>query len=249
MDTNIFQRIQEIFGKMSENFSILEEQIEIDVQISYFEFASKLKTGSNKEELINQQYLLLEETTPLEKKRELLVQLAGIEQVEVFRTLEKYASNPDEELKQWSVLALRESRALLESSLLDESKVFISTGLGGKGNKLRYFVLMVSGMDDEYSDAHKQLIKIELEDNFKKFKCDIEQINFHENLITLVILIPMNVSIKDAFRKGIECSNQYGNLLRKNFIVSNIKIWSIEEIKSQHQFSSFLEGNDDDSDE
>ncbi len=40
------------------------------------------------------------------------------------------------------MLAFQENKMLLESSLLDENQILISTGLGGKGMKLRYFTVM-----------------------------------------------------------------------------------------------------------
>ena len=59
--------------------------------------------------------------------------MAAIDDVGAYRSIEKYSKNADDELKHWSLLALQESRMLLQSKLLDQSQIFISTGLGGEG--------------------------------------------------------------------------------------------------------------------
>ncbi len=40
---NIYDKISEIFGGFSGSLNILEEQIDIDVQMNYFELSRKLK--------------------------------------------------------------------------------------------------------------------------------------------------------------------------------------------------------------
>ena len=47
----------------------------------------------------------------------LIKQIASQEKVEAFRMIEKYVSNPDPELREWSILALQESRMVLQSGL------------------------------------------------------------------------------------------------------------------------------------
>ena len=40
---NIYDKIMELFGKIPENFSILEEQIDIKTQMGYFEQSKNIK--------------------------------------------------------------------------------------------------------------------------------------------------------------------------------------------------------------
>jgi hypothetical protein len=40
---NIYDKLMELFGKVPENFSILEEQIDIKTQMSYFEESKRIK--------------------------------------------------------------------------------------------------------------------------------------------------------------------------------------------------------------
>ena len=260
---NIYEKIQEIIGNLPGNFSILEEQIDIETQMEYFEFSKSDKKEINAEEILKRKNELFSEDISLEDKKTLLVQLASIDNVEAYRIIEKfvkkadidnaYASRPSttfgtgqavqdrtsikNDIHKWAVLALQESRMLLESSLLDENQVFISTGLGGKGSKLRYFIVLLSNTNKEFSEVQRKIIKSEFEFILKNYDAEVEKINFAHNFSTILCLIPLNISIQNVFEEIIKECNQYGNFLKSNFIVTNVKILSVKEI------SEFLEKN------
>ncbi len=129
-----------------------------------------------------------------------------------------------------------ESRMLLESRLLDESQVFISTGLGGKEAKLRYFVVLVSRCNMELNETHKKVIINEFDYILKKYNAEVEEKDFSEYMATLLLLLPMNHSLKMVFQEAIKECNKYGDFLNEEFIVTNVKTLSFTEIKH------FLEG-------
>ena len=268
---NIYEKIQEIIGNLPGNFSILEEQIDIETQMEYFEFSKSDKKEINAEEILKRKNELFSEDISLEDKKTLLVQLASIDNVEAYRFIEKFVKKADidnafasrpsptfptdgagqvgtgqavqdrssikNDIHKWAVLALQESRMLLESSLLDENQVFISTGLGGKGSKLRYFIVLLSNTNNEFSEVHRKIIKSEFEFILKNYDAEVEKINFKHNFSTILCLIPLNISIQNVFEEIIKECNQYGNFLKSNFIVTNVKILSVKEI------SEFLEKN------
>ena len=114
---NIFERIQEILGKTGGGYSILEQQVDVKLQMQYFNFSKERHATPFLGDmliLINDLYSL---TTTLEEKRALLVDLASIDKPEAYRAIEKFLEEGDAELKDWTVLALQESRMLLESRL------------------------------------------------------------------------------------------------------------------------------------
>ncbi len=80
--------------------------------------------------------------------------------MECYRAIESFIEEAEEALGFLGILALNESRMLLESKILDENQVFISTGLGGKDEKLRYFVVLMSrtkaGSDAYTADGNKE---------------------------------------------------------------------------------------------
>lgn len=230
-EENIYDKIQEIFGQVPENLNILEESINIELQMEYFEFSKKIKKNLVTENVLKSKDQLFQKELAVSARKKLLVQLASVEEVDAYRTIEKYLKEPDPELKEWAILAFQESRMLLQSKFLDENQVFISTGLGGKGSSLRYFVVLISNEDSPFSELQQKIIKNEFEYTLKRNAGEVENLNFEENFATLLTILPIKVSIRDIFKEAISESNQYGNFLKSNFIVTNVKKLNIEEIK------------------
>jgi len=231
-EDNIYKKIQEAISSLPENFSILEEQIDVELQMEYFNYARELKAGFSNELILKHQVDLFDPEIPISEKKNLLVLLASQEKVEAFRTIEKYTKNPDPELREWSILALQESRMVMQSSLMDEQQVYISTGLGGKGQKLRYFVVFIGNERVvEYSKVQKKLIKNELEFAVEKNDGLLEEINFKENLAISTLLLPVKSDIQTLFSDIITECNQYGDFVRQDIIITNVKRMGIDEIK------------------
>ncbi len=242
-EENIYDKIQEIFGQFPNNLNILEDSIDIDLQMEYFDFSKKIKKELIPENILESTDLLFQNDVATFAKKKLLVQLASLEEVTAYRTIEKYLLNPDPMLKEWAILAFQESRMLLQSKFLDENQVFISTGLGGKGSSLRYFVVLLLKNADTFTTIQQKIIKNEFEFTLKKFNGEVEVIEFNENFASLLTIVPIKVSIRDLFNEAISESNKYGNFLRSNFIVTNVKKLTIEEIRDfiikQQEISNF----------
>ena len=156
--------------------------------------------------------------------------LASVEEVIAYRTIEKYLKNPEKELKSWAILALQESRMSLESSLLEENQVFISTGLGGKGRKLRYFIVLIHN-NKQVTHTQAKVVENEFDFIFKKYDSEIEKIEHTNNYTTLKALIPLNVPINLVLEKSIRECNQYGNFINEKYIITNVKALTLKEIK------------------
>lgn len=231
-EDNIYKKIQEAISSLPENFSILEEQIDVELQMEYFNYSRDLKTGFPVELILQHQADLFNPDIPLDEKKNLLVLLASQEKVEAFRTIEKYAHNPDPELREWSILALQESRMVIQSSLMDEQQVYISTGLGGKGQKLRYFVVFICNKNiDEFSTVQRKLIKTELEYALTNNNGILEEISFEKDLAIALLLLPVKSDIQGVFSSIINECNQYGDFIRQDIIITNVKRMSVDEIK------------------
>ena len=229
---NIYNKILELFGRIPENYSILEEQIDIKTQMAYFESSKKVKINRpDKIETLAKKELLFDDNISTNQKMEILTSLANLDDVEAYRLIEKYFKHCPPELKDWVTLALQECRMTLESSLLDENQVIISTGLGGKGKKLRYFTVLASKEGKSFSELQKKLIEKELNFSMKKREGEIEKIEFHDNYSTFLAIVPLNVSIKELINIAIDECNQIGNFISTKFILTNVKILSIDEIK------------------
>jgi hypothetical protein len=236
---NLYDKIQELLGNLKGTYNVLEEQIDIDTQLEYFDASKSVKKNLDAEKTLENREDLFSGMLTMDQKKKLLINLACIDKVEAYRVLERYKESPDPELKGWASLALHENRMLLESTLLDENQVFISTGLGGKGKKLRYFVVFLAKKDVMLGSLEKKVITNEISLLFHKHDAEIEEIKIRDNLATLRAIIPMEVQLNEIFEQAIENCNIFGDFLQMNFIVTNVKELTFEEIDKVLQTSKF----------
>jgi hypothetical protein len=227
---NIYDKIKELLGSSPADFNILEEKIDIDMQMQYFEISRNVKENLDHEKVMRNREDIFDMTLPEKIRMTRFAELASVENAEAYRTIERYLSSNQKVLKEWAVLALQESRMLLESRLLDENRVFISTGLGGKGTKLRYFVVLLLKEGKDFSDLNRKIVQTEVGMVLRKYNGEIEKTGFTGNYATLMVIMPLEVPIKQIFRETIKECNFYGNFLKPNFIVTNVKELSRYEI-------------------
>ncbi len=228
---NLYEKIREILGGTPGNLKILEQKIDMDLQMEYYDCSMRIREEKSDEWALEHMQYLSEPGYSVDVKKEILARMASIESVECFRAIEAYLEQALEPLLSWAILALNESRMLLESKIMDENQVFISTGLGGKDEKLRYFVVLMSKAKVELTLTQQMVIKNEFEFILKKVDAVIEESNFSGYLATILLLLPMNHSLKSVFKEAIDECNRYGDFLNDDFIVTNVRVLSFEEIE------------------
>lgn len=228
---NLYEKIQEILGGSPGNMKVLEQQIDMDLQMEYYERSMIAREERDEQWALDNLQYLPEPGYSLEVKKEILARLASIEKVMCYRAIESLLKDAEEPLRSWALLALNESRMLLESKILDENQVFISTGLGGKDEKLRYFVVLMTRTRVDLTQSQQMVIKNEFEYILKKFDAVVEESNFSGYLATILLLLPMNHSLKSVFKEAINECNRYGNFLNDDFIVTNVRVLSFVEIE------------------
>jgi hypothetical protein len=229
---NIYDKIRELIGMVPGNVNILEDTIDIDLQSEYFEYSKRISSELDGEWALDQIDLLQEDDYPVKGKKQILARLATMEDVSAFRAIEAYANEPDKELRDWSLLALQESKMHLESHLLEESQVFISTGLGGRDNKLRYFVVLIARNESVLTEFQNKIIQDEFPFILKKYDGELEDFQSSGYLASMTLLVPIQYPVNDVFTEGINECNQYGDFLRENCIVTNVKKLTFDEIKA-----------------
>jgi hypothetical protein len=146
--------------------------------------------------------------------------------------IESFAETAGEELRDWVSLSLKESKMHLEGELLGENQILISTGLGGRNNKLRYFVVLIARNRDILNGIQKKIIESEFSYVIEESGGEIEEIEFSEYLSAVTLLLPIYLPVKHVFDKAIRECNFYGDFLRDNFIVTNVKTIPFDEIKT-----------------
>jgi hypothetical protein len=229
---NIYDKIKEILGTMTGNVAVMEHQIDADTQLEYNNLAEKEMDHCNPSDVLRKKDTLNSPGYSIEYKKKYLVELAKIGTVESHKILENYISLPDKELKGWAMLAFQENKMLLESSLLDENQVLITTGLGGKGMNLRYFTVMQTSSGKVFSDYEKKIVKSELQFSLKKNHGELEKIYFNRELCRILSVIPLQVSIQPLFDQVIEECNLYGNFLDSECLITNVRILTGKQIRN-----------------
>ena len=150
--------------------------------------------------------------------------------ISIYRSIESFQKQ-DTPIKPWATIALQQSRMLIQSNLLDESTVFVSTGLGGHDTLLRYFCVYVANEGVTLQPFQWDIAQKETELVISKSQGEIEQIEQFEKYITFTLLLPIEANLKEIFNSIIDECNTYGNFLSENIIITNVKKLSTKEIE------------------
>lgn len=223
MDQKDLKRLlKQELNKSISNIQIFEEGIDIHTQI---EFEKKTKIFFEKEnekiELSILKEKLFDDANDLETKKETLIELSFSQEVKAYRIIEEYHKICEKDLKKWSALALQKSRVHIEHSLGNEEKVYISSGLGGFENRLRYFFVLSSNDNIPFNEFQKNIINKELNFTIKKHNGIVENITFQEYYVTILCMIPLNHSLDTIFKSILEECNVLGNFLSDKVIATN----------------------------
>ena len=213
------------------SFTLIDEAIVLSIQEEYLTFSETIDFNNvDHEEVLTESDKLFYEHSPIESKKRILILLAHLGIPESCRTLEKYLKISERNLRDWALLSLKKCRTFLESVLLKEEGGFISTGLGGKDNKLRYYFIVGSKDGLPFSETHRNTLKRGFETISHKYKSEIEEINFGATYAMIGILIPMDVAVGEVIEEGISECNKMSEFLFPHYYVTNVKKPTQEEI-------------------
>ena len=222
-------------------FRIIEHQVPIETQMEYFLYSGRLRELLPKDsEMAFEQFtaILFDSTGVIDQKKTILSALAVSKEVKAYRILQEYVQNPDMALKDWAQMALMESRVMLESEFTDERQIYISSGLGGKGNKMRFYVLLLSATGKHFLDYQQQVIEREFAFTIKKDDCVIEELTIKTNYVELILLAPIQKNIKRTIENVVSECNLYGDFIANTITITNMKKLNeneIAQIISKHE--------------
>lgn len=225
-----YKKFQNSMEKLHGNLHILNKAIPVEEQTLYFSYSQKVRFDMNEEIVLGKIEALFDPEYEPEFKKRLLLSLAGLDKVEAYRAIEKYSMAPDDYLRNWSVLALEESKMNLQKAFSDEDQIFISTGLGGKDDKLRFFVVFFSNHEQEFSDFQFNCAYKELKYSFEKYQAELETADRHSDYFSIKVLFPYKLNLKDVINEALQEINQYGDFIRRNVLITNVKEFSASEI-------------------
>jgi len=206
-----------------DNFILIDEPIDLSTQKEYLSFSETINLDDvDYEEVLTGSGKLFHEDTPIESKKKILILLAHLGTPEACRILEKYLKDPGANLKDWALLSLKECRMFIESVLLKEEGGFVSTGLGGKGNKLRYYFIVSSKHGLPFSETHRNTLIKGFETISYKYRSQIEEVNFEATYAMIGMLIPMDIAVGEIIEEGISECNKVNEFLFLDYYVTNV---------------------------
>ncbi len=231
---DVFRNFQNSFENMKGQFHILEHQVPVKIQLEYFKYSGEVRKevepNSANDDYSDFVQYLEDPDFPVEQKKHILSYLATSRSVQAYRILEEYEKHPHENVCEWAYMALMESRIALASEFSEEKQIFISTGLGGRGEKLRFFVLLLAKESKPFEDYQREIIEKEVNYGLMDADGEMERLTIGDRHVELLFLIPIRSNIKATIDKIIIECNQYGDFLADVFTVTNVKEMSEREI-------------------
>ena len=217
---------------MGGQFNIMENRVPVAQQLEYFEFTRRFQ--KKKRKISDNDFIQykekLENDTPRDEKKKILALLALSTEIRAYRLLEQYVQEAKDDLVNWATMALMESRMWIESELTEKKQVYISTGLGGKGGKLRFYALILAINGVPFEDYQRKVIKTEFECVLAKNDCEMERLTIKNNYIELVFLMPLKVDLRKILETLVLECNVYGNFLSLKFQATNVKEFNQNEV-------------------
>ncbi len=228
-----FGELKRLIRENRDRITILEEEIDIKLQMEYYKYTREAK---RRRKLVDTDVLierLFDQSEDADRKKETLVDLASANDVLALRALERFKNDPLPGFEKWAVLACQECKMLISSNLLNDSPVFISTGLGGKNLKLRYSLGMGAAGDDELTDFQQRIINSEMDFAFKNCDSEIEECNFNGKMAIFTVLIPLDIDVRDLLTGIIKSINQFGSFLKESFIITNMHKITVAQVEKE----------------
>ncbi len=223
--------IRGFLENLPDTYDILEEGIDFRTQKEYIELSKTIGQHAHTDkEIFSQSCILFDNDQPIKQKKIILLLLAHLGTIEAFRQIEKYYNNPDKDLKQWTLLSLQECKMFVESSILDKNTGFISTGLGGYDNRLRYYFLILPSTDRPFTKTQKDIIRDEFAIACSDLNSILETFDFFDTFAKFIILVPLDVAVGAVIENGIKKCNEMGEFVFEQYFVTNQSIPDQSEI-------------------
>lgn len=214
--------IRELLDSLPADFQVMEQGVSQAVLEEYYSFGKDLK-GMDRADILAQQADW--QNLALGDLKQLLVVLAAEGDVKSFRQLEAILEAKKEELGKFGAVTMMYARMKLESMFTDTPSGFILSGLGGKGNKLRYYFVLTSL--EEITDARARFIEGEILEVCRNRDSEMEDFE----RATHYVLVRILVSVEEAIGEVIEDISEACPFLEKEFICTNVE-------KPTHEFIS-----------
>lgn len=223
MNENLENKINSMLEGKPKDIKVIEFGIDFNVVKSYLKLMASLPSPLDESEIVEQSKNINELSETEQQK--LLAQLAQQGSVPAYRTIEAFMESAEGEMKKWGIVALQHCRMQVENDLLDEPVGFIATGLGGKGSKIRYYMVLKS------NEALRTVMVEEVEYQYKKIMADydseLEEVEQLEDYILIKMLCPFKTQPAELVEEGLPLVP----FLSNKFVVTNMMKPTLEKIE------------------
>jgi len=198
--------IRKVLDSIPYEFRVLEDNINQSTIEEFYDLGERIANNEN------------EEGNILNPRKEELVKLAKIGDIKSYRVIEEIIQNTENsDLKEFACVALKFARVSLENRLSDEPIGFISSGLGGKENKLRYYFVIQS--TEKISKEREQMIIDELKLICLSSDSEFETIENFGNYVLIKILVSIDFAIGNVIEQLIDKCN----FAEKEYFCTNVE--------------------------
>ncbi|MDR0687025.1 MAG: hypothetical protein LBF79_06185 [Dysgonamonadaceae bacterium] len=226
----------EFFGKLSQSLSgtdgqlqVMESKVPIEKQLEFFRIVNSLKTRSLPS--VDEQIELLDKSGMTEEDTNIiLASLAVSCDVKAFRALERFREGNSCD---FADMACMQARMMLQSEFSDKHIIFISTGLGGRDDKLRYTALFRSNRHLVFSAYQRDLIEKEIPYYIGHNGGEVEEIELGDNYFVLVYLQEITGGVKLLLDGAIGECNRYGDFIDTSYLVTNVRRFCMEDVERE----------------
>ena len=230
-----FASVLNMVGRVGGEISVIEMRVPVEMQMEYFKLSNKIREDNpdlDPESIDHCIKSLSDGDTSHEMKKCLISVLALSRNIKAYRFLEQFLTEQtDGTLQHWVSMALMECRISLEAELLDEKRIYISTGLGGRGNLLRYHVIMLAEGGVPFLPYQRDLIKREMPFELSSAGFEVERINVNDIYFDMMMLAPVSSNIRGVLSAAAAECNSYGDFISAKVTITNIRELSDEEIR------------------
>lgn len=233
MDGNeLFGHFQQAMQQLGKSVHILDTMVPVERQMEYFKYSEYVRANSAKETVDRQIAALQFGTSSFEQLRYALTYLAVSNDVRAYRAIEEFAKKiVDPRLEDWISLSLMQAKLAMNAEFTDERQVFVSTGLGGRGCKFRFYSFFRSNGLKPFSDYQRKLIEKEFAYAIEHAEGEIEEIRIEANYFYILFLCEMTIDVRYVLQCAQDTCNEFGDFIDLNFTLTNVKMFDASEIQ------------------
>ncbi len=229
------EELENLFaGKLNgdvSNFSVWEQGTDVNLQLEYVDYIikneKKLKID-NIELAIDK---LEDELTDTAAQKEIITGLSLKTDISAYRALEKFIEDKNHKLHEWAKIAYQYSRVMIEADLSDEPRIMIASGMGGRGNMLRYQAILSLKDDLKFTAFKQDVVRKELDFAAINTDAKIESCDFYDNFADIRFLLSFKKDVRDFMASVADNSNELGVGIASRIIISNTRAYDESDIR------------------